>query len=76
MMIMFYFGNISDKALLCQPHITKALQKKKFIPKVVFSLNLRLIFFFLAGSILYYKDIKSEEKVHSKVCIFPLSSHI
>lgn len=74
-MIIFYFGSISAKAPVCQPHITETQQKKKFILKVVFSLNLRLIFFFM-GSVLHYGDIKPEEKVYSKVCIFPLSSHV
>lgn len=74
MMIIFYFGSISAKAPVCQPHITKTQQKKKFILKVVFILNLRLTFFLCI--LLHYTDIKSEEKVYSKVCIFPLSSHI
>lgn len=68
-MIIFYCGSVSAKAPVCQPHITKTQQKKKFILKVVFSLNLRLIFFFV-GSVLHYKDMKSEEKVYSKVCFF------
>lgn len=54
MMITFYFGSISAKALVCQPHMTKQ-QKKKLIPKVVFSL--RVAFFVFAGSVLHYKDI-------------------
>lgn len=33
-------------------------------------------YLFFVGSVLHYKDIKSEEKVYSEVCIFPLSSHI
>lgn len=74
MMIIFYFGSISAKAPVCQPHITKTQQKKKLILKVVFRLNLRLTFFVCI--LLHYTDIKSEEKVYSKVCIFPLSSHI
>lgn len=73
-MIIFYFGSISAKAPVCQPHITKTQQKKKLILKVVFRLNLRLTFFVCI--LLHYTDIKSEEKVYSKVCIFPLSSHI
>lgn len=72
MMITFYFGMISAKALVCQPHIT-TYQKKKLIPKVVFSLNLRLAFLLLQTLFYIIKILKSEEKVYSKVCIFPLS---
>lgn len=57
MMITFYFGSISAKALVCQPHITRQ-QEKKLNPKVAFSLNVRLAFFFFSGSVLHYKDIK------------------
>lgn len=77
MRITFYFGSISAKALVCQPRITKQ-QKKKLIPKVVFSLRFKICLFFLFLQALFHiiKILKSEEKVYSKVCIFPLSLYI
>lgn len=59
MIIIFYFGSIAAKAPVCQP---TQQQKKKIHSKSSFQLNLRLIFY--VGSVLHYKDIKSENNVY------------